>query len=217
MKKLLLVVLLLPACKAPFVEGVRGNRAFADSAFVQARAHFLDGLARVDSLPSRTRAAFLNNTGLSYSAEGNGTEALAAFEAARAAAPRPSIRADVDYNAGVAAYQIQQRDQSLDYFRAALVARETHDSARFNWEVVKRQQKKEQNRSGGSPPPPPSDFARELKARAERLAAQRRYREAFDLMQQGLLKDPTVAAFGDFTSRLGTVADINQLAPTTPR
>ncbi len=208
---------LLAACGDPAFVGRRGNTHLELEQFLDAREAYREGLTRTDSLPSRTRMAFLHNTGLAYLAEQNRTEALAAFEAAALAAPTPHLRAEAFYHAGLAAYGAEQRQTALDRFRAALLLRENDDDARFNWEVVRRQMKNEQNRSGGPPPPTPSDFAIELKKRAEKLAAQRRYREAHMLMQQGLQQDETVQAFGDFIQRLGTVADINALSPMSPR
>lgn len=213
----LLAALVLTACDDPVLSARAGNAHLDAGRYEDARAAYRDALARLDTLPSTLRTAALNNTGLAYLADGNAPEALPALELARAAAPTPRLRAEVDYNAGVAAYRAEQRPAALAAFRAALIARPDFDDARYNWEFVKRQQQQEQNRQGGPPPPPPSDFAKALKAQAERLAAEGRYREAHTLMQNGLRQDETVQAFGDFINRLGTVADINALAPSVPR
>ncbi len=212
----LALLLALTACDDPAFTARKGNVWFDQAAYVQARDAYLDALARADTLPSRLRTAALNNTGLSYLAEGNGSEALAALDVAARAAPTAALGNETHYNGGMAAYSIGQREAALERFRQALLLRENDDDARYNWEVVRRQMQKEQNESGGSPPPQPSDYARALKERAERLAAERRYREAHMLMQQGLEQDETVAAFGDFINRLATVADINTLPPSRP-
>ncbi len=214
---LLLVALVLTGCDDPSLSGRRGNAEFDLGRYVEAREGYREGLARTDSLPSRLRTALLNNTGLAYLAENNGLEALGALDAATLAAPTADLRAEVLYNSGLAAYTAEQRAAALAYFRRALLTRENLDDARYNWEVVKRQMEQEQNQQGGPPPPPPSDFAKELKARAEKLAAEGRYRDAHTLMQEGLQQDETVQAFGDFIQRLGTVADINDLTPTLAR
>ena len=57
----------------------------------------------------------------------------------------------------------------------------------------------------------------ELSMAEHETAAEGRYRDAHTLMQEGLRQDETVQAFGDFIQRLGTVADINDLAPTLAR
>ncbi|MEZ4766291.1 MAG: hypothetical protein R3C26_24810 [Calditrichia bacterium] len=88
--------------------------------------------------------------------------------------------------------------------------------AKHNLELAQRklkekedQEKQDQNQQNNNIEP--SEFAKQLKARAEILVSQRLYREAFDLMQKGLRSDETVAAFQSFINRLKEVAEINNI------
>jgi hypothetical protein len=94
------------------------------------------------------------------------------------------------------------------------VARPDFPEARFNYEWVKR--RLDSPPPQGGTPPEPSDFARRLKARADALVAQRQYRDALDLMNDGLRRDSTVAAFADYVQRLGDVVQIEEGALAPP-
>ena len=58
----------------------------------------------------------------------------------------------------------------------------------------------------------PSEYAKQLKAQAEILVAQRLYKEAFNLMMDGLKSDPTVQAFQSFINRIKNVVNIEDAA-----
>ncbi|HYE97205.1 MAG TPA: hypothetical protein VD962_13465, partial [Rubricoccaceae bacterium] len=135
---------------------------------------------------------------------------------ALALAPEPEARARYAYNAGTVAARAGRFDAALPLLRRALVLTPGDEAARFNYEFVKRRLQQEQEGSEGGTPPEPSAFARALKARADRLVAARRYADALALLQDGLTRDSTVAAFGDYLQRLQTVVEIEQLAAPAP-
>ena len=55
----------------------------------------------------------------------------------------------------------------------------------------------------------PSEFAKKLKAQADQLVAGRRYKEAYDLMVDGLKKDETVSSYQTFIDRIKVVDGID--------
>jgi TolA-binding protein len=54
----------------------------------------------------------------------------------------------------------------------------------------------------------PSEFAKKLKAKADELVSQKLYKQAYDLMIDGLKKDQTVSSFQNFIDRTKEVIDI---------
>jgi tetratricopeptide (TPR) repeat protein len=108
---------------------------------------------------------------------------------------------------GVMANNKEKLEEALQYFKQALKAAPENEEARYNYEVVKKKldkkeadkKKKEQNDKNKNQEP--SEFAKKLKAKADALVAQRLYKEAYDLMIDGLKKDPTVGSFQKFIDR----------------
>jgi hypothetical protein len=48
-----------------------------------------------------------------------------------------------------------------------------------------------------------------MKKQAEKLVAEQRYQDAYNLMQRALEADDTVRAFNDFIERIRNVSEIN--------
>ena len=209
-----LLLLGLGAAFAPgAADGRAGNDALAAGALDAATDAYTAGLAR-DGVPPALGARLWNNLGLVRIAERRLPEADSAFAEALARAPEAATRATVAFNLGTAALAAQDAERAVAALRRALVLRPDWPAARRNLALALRL------RDDGPPPPPePSDFAQRLKARADSLVAARLYRPALDLMEDGLARDSTVAAFQDFIGRLGGVVQIEEApeaAPPTP-
>lgn len=116
------------------------------------------------------------------------------------------------YNQGNVYYRLNQYPEAIQAYKKALDLDPGDQDAKFNLELVraklKEQSQKQQQQDQQQQRIEPSEYAKQLKAQAEILVAQRLYREAYDLMQQGLQSDPTVAAFQDFIDRIEDVVDI---------
>lgn len=107
--------------------------------------------------------------------------------------------------------------EALSYFKQALKADPSNETARYNYEMLKKkldQQKKEQEQNDQKQDQQkkqePSEFAKRLKAQADRLVAERRYREAHELMMNGLQQDQTVSYYEQYIERIRIVAEINE-------
>ena len=215
---LLTILLALSGCAAfadGAAEGRRGMELFEAGDFEAAAAAFQEGIDATENQTSRTREALHTDLGLAHFSQAQFAEAAEAFKEALKQAETPSRRAEAAYNAGTALAKSEGLEQALVYLRRALILQPDFPTARFNYELVKRRLDGSQPPVGT--PPEPSAFAEELKARADALVVSRHYREAANLMNDGLLQDSTVAAYGDFMQRLGEVVEIEEMdAPTTP-
>jgi len=119
-----------------------------------------------------------------------------------------SIASTANLQLGVLAFENQQQAQALGYFKNALKANPGNEAARYNYELVKKAM--QQDESPGQDQTEPSEFAKKLRRQAEELVRQGRYKEAFQLMQNGLAVDKTVSAYQDFIKRTGDVAEIDE-------
>ncbi len=213
-----LVLLVLTGCSDPHSDGRAGNSAYRADAFDQARGHYSDALADLDTTASDLRSDLLFNTASAYGAEGNAQQALALYDSSRSATRSDASRTNgAAFNGGVAAHGAQDLAGARSRFRLALLADADDADARHNWEYVARMMDQEQQQGGQNPPPEPSDFARRLKEQADALVAQERYGAAYTLMQDGLARDETVAAFNTFINRVGSVAQIDSNPAGTSR
>ncbi|MFM8849420.1 MAG: hypothetical protein ACKOE5_03385 [Cytophagales bacterium] len=125
------------------------------------------------------------------------------------------IRSVANQQLGVMADTNGKLEEALNYFRQALKAAPENQEARYNYEVVKKklaEQKKKDNKNDSKKDKDiePSEFAKQLKAKADQLVSQRKYQEAHQLMVDGLAKDKTVAHYNEFINRTKIVADINK-------
>lgn len=209
--------LLLSACGGAAADGRLGNARYAAEDYAAAAEAYGEGLARYeDDAPDAVRAGLLNNLGTAQYRLENYEVAREAFDASMEVAPSDAGRARAAYNRGNTAFALGDHEGALGAYRQALLLQPDHQDAKFNYEFVKRQmQEQEQNQEERQEErPEPSDYARQLKAQAETLVAERQYRAAHDLMTAGLKADPTVRAFEPFITRIGEVAAIDEGAPT---
>lgn len=207
-----LAVILALSILAAFAEGAadgrRGTALLETSDLDGAITAFQDGLTATENRPGPIRARLFNNLGLAHYAREAFGEAGTNFDEALALAQTADARARYAFNAGTAFARGDSLDAARSRLRRALIIQPDFPEARHNFEWVQRRlQQDEQSPSGEPPPPPePSDYAQRLKEQADALVASRRYRDALDLLNDGLTRDSTVAAYNDMMQRLDAVA-----------
>lgn len=211
----LLAISLLAAFADGATEGRRGNQHLALGEIEEAIAEYRAGLTATEDAPGATRAALWNNLGLALYEHAEFAEAAEAFKEALYDTEATETRARFAYNAGTALARAEQYDDALAHLRRALIARPDFPEARHNYEWVHRRLEGEPPPQDNTPPEP-SDFAEQLKARADSLVDARQYMEALNLMLDGLRQDSTVAAFGDFMQRLHEVVQIDTSGNAAP-
>ena len=208
-----LAVLLLGGCLDALQPGVSDGRVgaerLAEGDAPGAEAAFVSGLARPE-VPRDVQARLWHGLGLARAEQERYAQADSALAQALSRASRSDQRARYAYNAGTAALLADDPQRADSLLRRSLLIDPTSADARRNQEIARR-------RLQDPPEPPePSDFARQLKARADSLIDLRQYGPAFDVMEEGLRQDSTVQAYQDFIDRLGGVVDIEANAPAAP-
>lgn len=118
------------------------------------------------------------------------------------------------YNIGNVYFQQNKLQESIQSYKKALELNPNDYDIKYNLELARAklkelsEKKQMPNQNQQQKPVQPSEFAKQLKERAEKLVEQRKYAEAHQLMINGLKKDQTVAAFQDFIQRIKDVIDI---------
>ena len=102
-------------------------------------------------------------------------------------------------------------EEALSHFKQALKADPTNESARYNYELLKKylaQKQEEEDNSQSPNQPEPSEYAKQLKKQADQWVAKQDYARAAQIMEEGVKKDPTVEHYRSFIDRVSAVAQI---------
>ena len=127
----------------------------------------------------------------------------------------PEVRSKAQQQLGIMHHQQGKYEEALNNFKQAIKADANNTMARYNYEMLKKkldEKKKEdekKNNNDQNKPKEPSAFAKRLKAQADALAAQFKFKEAGTLMHEGMLKDNSVEFYSSFIKRLDDVNGIN--------
>lgn len=140
-------------------------------------------------------------------------EALQSFEKALLTKD-VKLQENTYYNLGNTYFQLNKFQESIRAYKKALDLDPTDQDVKYNLELVRAKLKemadKQQQQNQQQQQIEPSEYAKQLKAQADALVAQRFYKEAYSLMEQGLRSDPTVAVFQAFIERLKNVVEIEE-------
>jgi tetratricopeptide (TPR) repeat protein len=100
---------------------------------------------------------------------------------------------------------------ALEHYIKTLDSKPDDNDAKWNLQLaharIKQAEQQQQNKDNknNEPEKEPSENAKKIKAEADRLVSMGEYKNAFGLMQNLLKKDPTAAAYNDYTKRLSNV------------
>jgi hypothetical protein len=116
-------------------------------------------------------------------------------------APGTPYEADTADPGEVEKYKAEQRKTQSGKYGSSKVA---------PYKPGQTDEEKKKQDNNKNKPKEPSEYAKKLKAQAEALSAQFKFREAQDLTLEGAKKDPSVMHYGDFIERLKNVVTINK-------
>ena len=136
-------------------DGRRGNDLYRQEAYDDAAAAYAGGIAILpDDAQPHLRYGLRNNLGAALLKSGNAESARQTLDQAIAEAGETGEEIDVArsaYNAGNAAFAVQDLEGALAYYRHSLLRNPENEDARFNYEFVKRrieeQEQQEQQNS----------------------------------------------------------------------
>ena len=125
---------------------------------------------------------------------------------------KPRVRSNAQHQLGVLNHRQGKYEEALQNFKQAIKADANNTDARYNYEMLKKklEEQKKKEEQNNNRPKEPSEYAKKLKAQAEKLSASFKFREAQDLMLDGAKKDPSVMYYSDFIERLKNVVVINK-------
>ncbi|MEP4531500.1 MAG: tetratricopeptide repeat protein [Cyclobacteriaceae bacterium] len=151
----------------------------------------------------------LLNLGHSYYHLGDTSSAKRSYQSLLTSSNK-NLKSIASQQLGVMAKDAQKLEESLSYLKNAIKTNPKNEGAKYDYEVVKKlleqQEKQEQeNQNNENEDIEPSEYAKAIKAQADRLRYQGRFIEALNTFKKGLEKDNTVSAYNDIIGRLTKV------------
>lgn len=205
-----IMIFLLLTGSAPN-DGRKANEAYKNGNYEEAERLYLSA---IEQEPDNAKLYF--NLGNARAKQGKIEEAIDSFMEYRSLVESPEEKAMAEYNIGTLLANNKQWKPAASHFKNALKLNPQDLDTKYNFErALAEQEKKEEEEKGQNenqekqPPPEPSEYALAMKKQAEKLVAERKYNEAYNLMQRALEDDETVAAFRDFIERIKNISDIN--------
>ncbi len=189
----------------------KGNELYQEGKYEQALAAYQDAL-----LDDPLNEIALFNQGNAYYKLKKYKEAIETYQKV-VGSENLQLSAKAFYNIGNARFQQNKLKESIEAYKKSLELNPDDIDAKYNLELAraklkeladKKQMPNQQQQQQQNKKIEPSEFAKQLKKQAEKLVDQRRYKDAYRLMTDGLKKDKTVAAFNDFIQRIKDVVDI---------
>ncbi|MTI86852.1 MAG: tetratricopeptide repeat protein [Balneolaceae bacterium] len=186
----------------------QGNEAYEKGNYEEAEKLYASAL---EEEPDNAKLYF--NLGNAQAKQGKVEEAIQSYMEFRGLSKTAKEKAMAEYNIGTLMAQEKKWKPATVHFKNSLKLNPADEDAKHNYELAvanmaegdNEQQQQQQNQ----PPPEPSEYAKAMKKQAEKLVKQRKYKEAYELMQRARQADETVDAFKDFIERIKNVSDIN--------
>lgn len=153
----------------------------------------------------------LINMAHSYFNLNDTTNALTAYQKLLTS-PNKRLKSNAYQQLGVISNRQGKLEEALTNFKESLKTDPTNEDARYNYEMVKKklEEKRKEEEKKNNKSKEPSEFAKQLKAKADLLVSQRRYADANALMEDGLKKDQSVSFYQDFINRTKIVSTIHK-------
>lgn len=190
-------------------DGRKANKAYEEGRYEEAEQLYRSAL---EQDPENAQLYF--NLGNAQAKQNKLEEAIQSYMDFRSLVEDPEDKALAEYNIGTLLAEGAKWKPAATHFKNSLKLNPNDREAKHNYELAlaKMQEEEQQNEDENQenqPPPEPSPYALAMKKQADKLVAQRKYAEAYNLMQQALQDDDTVRAFNAFIERTKNVADIN--------
>lgn len=182
----------------------QGNGKYSDGKFPEAEILYRKALN-----DNKTSADAGFNVGDAMYKQNKFEEAAKQFQGTAGVMTDIHGKSDSYHNLGNSLLKAEKFEEAIAAYKNSLKLVPGRNGTKFNLAYAQDKLKEQQEQKDQDKKKEPSEFARKLKAEAEKLAARGMFAEAFNLMQDGLKKDQTVSYYNDFIQKTGKVAKID--------
>ena len=182
-----------------------GNKLYDEKKFTDAEKNYLNAIGKQ---PNSYRGAF--NLGDTYYKQGKYKEASEQFEILSTRKTGDDTLSKVYHNLGNAYLKQKEFEKGINAYKNALKKNMSDEETRYNLAYAQKMLKQEVQKKNDPNNKNPSEYAKKLKEQADRLVAERKYNEAYNLMTAGLRKDHTISAYETYMQHIKDVLDSNK-------
>ena len=184
-----------------------GNKLYKSSKFTEAEIAYRKGLVLN---PKSFEANY--NLGNALFKQKKYSEALEKYNHAVALQPTDKQKLAATYhNVGNSLLVDKKIEESIQAYKMALKNNPKDDETRYNLayaQMMLKKQQHEQNKQDKQKNPD-DEKAEKIKKKADELVAQRKYKEAYDLMKEAEKINPKMKKYTGFTNRILDVIKMN--------
>lgn len=187
---------------------VNGNNFYLQKEYDKARVEYSKVLA---TTPSSLKANY--NLGNTFFQLKKYDDAITHYNRASKITSGKKEKSEVFHNLGNAYMQKKEYKKAIESFKNALRNNPKDNETRYNFALAKKLLENQEKQKNQNPPdlPKPTEFAKEMKAKADSLAQGGKFNLALGLMKQAVEKDSTVMHFQTFMDKLNEVIILDSI------
>jgi Ca-activated chloride channel homolog len=210
---ILIVILFFASAVLTFAQADKkyirqGNRAYEKGKFSESEILYRKALDK-----NKESADALFNTGDALYKQKKYAEASKQFDENYSLNEDKKKKSASLYNMANSLLMANKIQESIYAYKGSLKLNPGNIQAKYNLayaqDLLKQQQDQKKKDNQDPNKKGPSEYAKQLKAEADKLVSVGKFADAFNLMQEGLKKDQTVSYYQDFIDKAGKVAAID--------
>ncbi|MFC0876416.1 tetratricopeptide repeat protein [Saccharicrinis sp. FJH2] len=184
----------------------KGNDLYKDKKYTEAEVAYRKGLEGKDQL---YQGKF--NLGNAMLKQKKYDEAIQQFQILAQTTEDKKELAKVYHNLGNAYMETKKYAKGAEAYKNSLINNPSDNETRYNLAYAQAMLKQEQQQQQqNQDKPEPSEYAKKLKKQADDLVNRFLFRDALNVMEEGLKVDKTVAAYNDFIDKMKKVTGISE-------
>ncbi len=213
-KNILILLLLIPSS---WKEVSEKNEAIEKAASHYAEEDYeaavRDHLSLINDFGIQSEAVNFN-LGLSYQYNGQEEDAQQKYSELTGATQK-DIASSASNQSGVLLGNKKKYKEALEAFKLALLKNPNNEEARYNYELLSRwmdenDDQQEEDDKDSKDQKEPSNYAKRMKAKADQLVDQFKFKEALEVMNDAMEIDETVSYYQEFIKNLSDINEINE-------
>lgn len=177
-----------------------GNALYLQKEYDKARASYQKVIA---TRPSSLKANY--NLGNTFYELKKYNQAVVHYQKAAQVALEKQDKAQIYHNLGNALMQEKKYKEAIEAFKNSLRNNPSDNQTRYNLVLAKKLLSNQENNQNPPDLPKPSEYAKEMKSKADQWAQAGEFEKAYHLMQQALGQDSTVLHFKNYIDKLNEV------------
>lgn len=181
----------------------QANEEYAESKFVDAEANY-----RISNSKFNKRTVSPYNLGNAIYKQNQIEEAKYAYAKAIEKSKSTTQKHKIFHNLGNVFMKEKNYSEAVEAYKNALRNNPADEETRYNFALAKKMLKENPPKDDKNNNPPPSEYAKMMKAKADKALENNKFNEAFDIMSEALRNDATTKYYQDYISKIEDIVKI---------